>query len=635
MAGERGFSPIRAFDPKDARCSLCGDRSRASTLRASRRETSEDVVVAHGCARARCGARGARPSRLLAGGRLGIAHAGTTGAMLETERDLFAPPASGLRADSRACGSSRIRCAPPPSVSRELRRERRFGRRVCAACARARHRASSRPWSGCDAALVDVALAGGADALCALTFFGFEALGALDPEPCRPFDRARRGLSLGEAGAFLVLEREGSARARGAPILALLLGGSDRSGGASRDASRAERGARRRARAGCACLGAPLPERDRLRERARHRNAAERSHGGYGARPAALGDAAPASTSRPRRDSSGTRSELQPRIEAVVTVLALGHGEVPPTAGLEAPEEPALRHVMGRGPASAAPGRALVLVRFRRHRGRPSVRERGCAAPRARDAGRARVVVTGLAGAGCARAFSTGEELASYLEPEPAAGPGPYEPRSARAARAGALAPLRSRGGVRHGRRRTRARGRDDSTGPDAGLVMGTAFGSVERSVRFVEKAPCVGGPRVASPAEFPAPRRFRRLRQRVDLPRARGPVFAVSDRETSAESALAAAVALLGAGQATAFAAGAVEAFDPIVQAIHASSAGRAAASAAARERRSSSSKARLRRDRRGARMLARIEGPARARRARQWRRASTSRGARTEPPS
>jgi 3-oxoacyl-[acyl-carrier-protein] synthase II len=63
-------------------------------------------------------------------------------------------------------------------------------------------------------------LVGASDALCRLTFTGFNALGALDLAPCRPFDISRAGLSLGEGAAFLVLESEQSARQRGAQVLA-------------------------------------------------------------------------------------------------------------------------------------------------------------------------------------------------------------------------------------------------------------------------------------------------------------------------------------------------------------------------------------------------------------------------------
>lgn len=52
------------------------------------------------------------------------------------------------------------------------------------------------------------AIVGGYDSLSKFTVNGFNALHILSPVPCRPFDEARQGLNLGEAGAFLVLERE-------------------------------------------------------------------------------------------------------------------------------------------------------------------------------------------------------------------------------------------------------------------------------------------------------------------------------------------------------------------------------------------------------------------------------------------
>ena len=69
-----------------------------------------------------------------------------------------------------------------------------------------------------------LALVGGVDALTRICFMGFNALKLLDPEPCRPFDRTRRGMSIGEAAAFLVLEPLERARARGARVYGRLLG---------------------------------------------------------------------------------------------------------------------------------------------------------------------------------------------------------------------------------------------------------------------------------------------------------------------------------------------------------------------------------------------------------------------------
>ena len=70
----------------------------------------------------------------------------------------------------------------------------------------------------------DAVLAGGTDALARLTFSGFNQLKLMDPAPCRPFDRTRAGMSIGEGAGILVLEDLDRARRRGAPIYAELAG---------------------------------------------------------------------------------------------------------------------------------------------------------------------------------------------------------------------------------------------------------------------------------------------------------------------------------------------------------------------------------------------------------------------------
>lgn len=58
-----------------------------------------------------------------------------------------------------------------------------------------------------EAGLIDAAVVGGVDSLCLTTLYGFNSLELLSRQPCRPFDVARDGISIGEAAAFALLER--------------------------------------------------------------------------------------------------------------------------------------------------------------------------------------------------------------------------------------------------------------------------------------------------------------------------------------------------------------------------------------------------------------------------------------------
>ncbi|MGH8751628.1 MAG: beta-ketoacyl-[acyl-carrier-protein] synthase family protein [Burkholderiales bacterium] len=62
-----------------------------------------------------------------------------------------------------------------------------------------------------EAGLCDAAVVGGVDSLCLTTLHGFAALELLSPQPCRPCDAARNGISIGEAAGFALLERQGEA----------------------------------------------------------------------------------------------------------------------------------------------------------------------------------------------------------------------------------------------------------------------------------------------------------------------------------------------------------------------------------------------------------------------------------------
>jgi 3-oxoacyl-[acyl-carrier-protein] synthase-1 len=57
------------------------------------------------------------------------------------------------------------------------------------------------------AGLIDAAVVGGVDSLCLTTLYGFHSLQLVSRMPCKPFDVARDGISIGEAAAFALIER--------------------------------------------------------------------------------------------------------------------------------------------------------------------------------------------------------------------------------------------------------------------------------------------------------------------------------------------------------------------------------------------------------------------------------------------
>jgi 3-oxoacyl-[acyl-carrier-protein] synthase II len=69
-----------------------------------------------------------------------------------------------------------------------------------------------------------VVVCGGTEPLCRITYASFNALQAVDPDCCKPFDHHRRGMSLGEGSGILILESLTHARQRGARIYGEVLG---------------------------------------------------------------------------------------------------------------------------------------------------------------------------------------------------------------------------------------------------------------------------------------------------------------------------------------------------------------------------------------------------------------------------
>ena len=187
------------------------------------------------------------------------------------------------------------------------------------------------------AGLADAVVTGGSDVLARLTYGGFNSLRSVDPDPCRPFDRERRGLSIGEAAGILVFEEEERARRRGAPILGEFLGygvtsdafhmtAPDPSGAAGARTIRAALDAAGRDAADVDYVnahGTATPQND----------SAETA-----ALKVALGDRAKAIPVSSIKSMIGHCLCASGAIEAVATVMTVREGRIPPTIHYENPD---------------------------------------------------------------------------------------------------------------------------------------------------------------------------------------------------------------------------------------------------------------------------------------------------------
>lgn len=215
QAGRSGVRPLTLFDPTGFRSNLAAqapDPPDAGALFASRPDRFGLAAAREAVAMA-----GLSPAHL-ADAALGFG-TGTGGATF-TEAFLVAI-ARQLPGEPRT-----LVVHQPASVTDVVARALQiFGPRTtimtaCSSSATAIGWAADRIRSG----EVKVALGGGAEGLCRLTYAGFSCLRAMAPTPSQPFDKERKGLNLGEGAAVLVLEDWEHAVARGATILAELAG---------------------------------------------------------------------------------------------------------------------------------------------------------------------------------------------------------------------------------------------------------------------------------------------------------------------------------------------------------------------------------------------------------------------------
>jgi len=404
---------------------------------------------------------------------------------------------------------------------------------------------------------VDAVVAGGSDGLCRLTLTGFNAIAAIDPEPCRPFDRKRRGTTLGEGAGFLVLERASSARARGATpvaefagwalgseshhitnpdpdgaVVAALIGRAlDRSGLTPADVDYVN------------AHGTGTIANDRMEA-----VALARAFGGEIGR-------VPVSSSK---GQIGHTLGAAGAIEAAITALVVARRTIVPTGGLDEPDPAlALLHVphVGRevprvraalSNAFGFGGMDTVLVFAEPSREGRRGLQRSSSARRSNVADeRTTVVVTGAAVFGpCGRLLA--DECADLpgrrFDSDAVVDPDGFldAARARRLDRAACLGAV----AVEHAL--------DDSKAPreGVGVVMGSSFGSVDGCAAFMHRI-FQKGPRSASPAEFPNLVPSAAVGHMSIYGGLHGPAFGTADLATSGESAIVQAWQLVSGGEA------------------------------------------------------------------------------------
>ena len=222
-----------------------------------------------------------------------------------------------------------------------------------------------------EAGLIDAAVVGGVDSLCLTTLYGFSSLQLTSTRPCRPFDRDRDGISIGEGGGVLPARTRACRRRRRTPSCC------------SASASRAMPiTCRRRIPEG---LGARIAMEQALAGAALAPDAIDYINlHGTGTRSndpaegravlALFGAATPCSSTK---GAVGHTLGAAGGVEAVISALALRHGFMP--AGVNTRNvDPALPlayllHDDGAGTVAGA----QQFIRLRRHQLQPHLRPRG------------------------------------------------------------------------------------------------------------------------------------------------------------------------------------------------------------------------------------------------------------------
>jgi 3-oxoacyl-[acyl-carrier-protein] synthase II len=223
-AGRTAFRPVTAFDVSRQRVATAGEVDMTGISPGSSISQRDWNRMDRGTRLAWWGAREALESAGLKGGLMPIV-VGTSAAAMPIGEDYYkrAMETPGrrvgqlLRTETYQVQRQMTAMARHLGVGGPLR----IVSNACASGANAIGHAFHLVRSG----KAERVLAGGYDALCQLVFAGFDALQALSPSGVpRPFDAARDGLALGEGAGFVVVESVAAARARGARVMAEILG---------------------------------------------------------------------------------------------------------------------------------------------------------------------------------------------------------------------------------------------------------------------------------------------------------------------------------------------------------------------------------------------------------------------------
>ncbi|HJW14178.1 MAG TPA: beta-ketoacyl-[acyl-carrier-protein] synthase family protein [Thermoanaerobaculia bacterium] len=222
LAGACGIGPVSLFDPSSYRTQTAaevreipdGFLTPAQKRRMSRADRMGLAAAAEAIARSGLDLAREDPTRV------GVILGGGTSGLLDSE-DFFSRHLRG-----KPARPSRVLNHMPDAITDRVAQY--FGLEgvkstITTACSSSAN-AMGYAHDAIVAGWADVVVTGGSDVLARLTYGGFNALRSVDPGPCRPFDRERKGLSLGESAGILVFEEHERARRRGAPVLAEFLG---------------------------------------------------------------------------------------------------------------------------------------------------------------------------------------------------------------------------------------------------------------------------------------------------------------------------------------------------------------------------------------------------------------------------